>query len=96
MVDWTVITVIIFYQLFDSHSDGTHSLQSIHCWESDVKLYFSESDHETIAWGLVHFHQTDIFQWTIPLKCLGDDTEDLTISSNWKTTQEEQKRHDMI
>ncbi len=26
-----------------SHSDGTHSLQSIHCWASDVMLHFSKS-----------------------------------------------------
>ncbi len=31
----------------DSHSDGTHSLQSIHCWASDVMLHFSKSDEET-------------------------------------------------
>ncbi len=28
---------------FDSHSDGTHSLQRIHWWASDVMLNFSKS-----------------------------------------------------
>ncbi len=32
-----------FYQLFGSHSDGTHSLQRIHWWVSDVMLNFSKS-----------------------------------------------------
>ncbi len=36
-----------FYQMLDSHSDGTHSLQSIHCWASDAMLHFSKSDEET-------------------------------------------------
>ncbi len=51
----------------DSYSDGTHSLQSIHCWASDVTLHFSKSDEETnsstswMAWGWVHFQQN--FFW---------------------------------
>ncbi len=36
-----------FYQCLDSHSDGTHSLQSIHWWASDGMLHFSKSDEET-------------------------------------------------
>ncbi len=32
-----------FYQLFEWHSDGTHSLQRIHSWASDVILNFSKS-----------------------------------------------------
>ncbi len=33
----------VFISCLDSHSDGTHSLQRIHCWASDVKLNFSNS-----------------------------------------------------
>ncbi len=57
-----------FYQLMDSHSDGTHSLQRIHCWVSDVTLHFSKSDEETnsstswMAWAWGHFQQIFISQ----------------------------------
>ncbi len=57
----------------DSHSDGTHSLQSIHWWASDAMLQFSKSDEEknsSTSWvtrGCAHFQQTFIFGWTIPL-----------------------------
>ncbi len=33
----------VFIRCLDSHSDGTHSLQRIHRWASDVMLNFSES-----------------------------------------------------
>ncbi len=33
----------IFISCFDSHSDGTHSLQMIHWWASDGMLHFSKS-----------------------------------------------------
>ncbi len=33
----------VFISCLDSHSDGTHSLQSIHWWASDVMLIFSKS-----------------------------------------------------
>ncbi len=53
----------VFISCLDSHSDGTHSLQSIHCWDSDAVTHFSKSDEEThlsgMAWG-----QTFIFGWT--------------------------------
>ncbi len=45
-----------FISCLDSHSDGTHSLQSIHWWESDVMLHFSKSSpmnkqtHLLFAW----------------------------------------------
>ncbi len=51
----------VFISCLDSHSDGTHSLQRIHWWASDVMLHFSKSDEETnlstssLAW--VYFHQ---------------------------------------
>ncbi len=33
----------VFISCLDFHSDGTHSLQRIHWWESDVMLTFSKS-----------------------------------------------------
>ncbi len=50
-----------FYQCLDSHSDGTHSLLSIHWWDTDAMLHFSKSDEETnsstswMSWGQVIF-----------------------------------------
>ncbi len=29
------------------HSDGTHSLQSIHCWDTDAETHFYKPDEET-------------------------------------------------
>ncbi len=58
----------------DSHSDGTHSLQRIHWWASDVMLHFYKSDEETnsstswMVWGWLHFQQNVIFGWTIHLR----------------------------
>ncbi len=34
-----------------SHSDGTHSLQRIHCWASDVRLNFSKSVNKHLHLG---------------------------------------------
>ncbi len=45
-MDWTGVDYIVMF-LSDSHSDGTHSLQSILCWASDAMLQFSKSDEET-------------------------------------------------
>ncbi len=67
-----VVWIIVMF-LSDSHSDGTHSLQSIHCWDSDVMLDFSKSDEETnsslswMPWGWVHFQRNNIFGWNIAL-----------------------------
>ncbi len=60
-----------FMSCLDSHSDGTHSLQRIHWWESDMMLNFSKSvpmkkqTHQHLGWPQVsaNFH----FGWTIPL-----------------------------
>ncbi len=66
VLDWSGLLVDycdVFISCLDSHSDGTHSLQRIHWWESDVMLHFSKSDEETnsstpwMAWGWVHFQQ---------------------------------------
>ncbi len=42
-VDYLWITVMFLSLSLDSHSDGTHSLQRIHWWVSDVMLDFSKS-----------------------------------------------------
>ncbi len=57
----------VFISCLDSHSDGTHSLQRIHWWASDVMLHFSKSDEETnsstswMTWGWVNFKQIFYF-----------------------------------
>ncbi len=33
----------VFISCLDSHSDGTHSLQSIHWWANDAMLHFSQN-----------------------------------------------------
>ncbi len=49
----------VFISCLDSHSDGTHSLQRIHYWASDVLLNVFKSDKETnsstswMTWGWV-------------------------------------------
>ncbi len=44
---WTGVVWIIVMFLSDSHSDGTHSLQSIHCWDIDAETHFYKPDEET-------------------------------------------------
>ncbi len=64
----------VFISCLDSHSDGTHSLQSIHWWTSDGMLHFSKPDEETdsftswMAWGWLHFQHIFIFVWNTLLK----------------------------
>ncbi len=38
---WMII--LIFVSAVWTHSDGTHSLQRMHCWASNLMLYFSKS-----------------------------------------------------
>ncbi len=74
---WTGVVCIIVMFLSDSHSDGTHSLQSIHCWTSDGMLHFSKYDEETNSstsrtsweWGVLQL--ISIFGWTVPLRAIG-------------------------
>ncbi len=44
-MDWSSVDYlwIIVMFLSDSHSDGTHSLQSIHCWDTDAVTHFYKS-----------------------------------------------------
>ncbi len=66
----------VFISCLDSHSDGTHSLQRIHWWDSDGMLHFSKSvlmkknlSTSMMAWGWVRFQEMFIFGWTIALTC---------------------------
>ncbi len=45
----------VFISCLDSHSDGTHSLQRIHWWDSDGKINFSKS--------LPVIKQTHLYFW---------------------------------
>ncbi len=70
----------VFISCFNSHSDGTHSLQRIHWWARVVILKFSKSVSmrkqihiylvSCMTWGWVNLQQIFIFAWTIPLACL--------------------------
>ncbi len=72
-LEWCGLLVDYYYVFTSSHSDGTHSLQSIHWWASDVMLHFSKSDEETNSstswkvWGWVQFQRILIFGWTSPM-----------------------------
>ncbi len=64
----------VFISCLDSHSDGTHSLQSIHWWASDAMTHFYKSDEETnsskssISQRWVIFFLANFYFWgTIPL-----------------------------
>ncbi len=75
-LDWCtgVVWIInVFISCLESHSDGTHSLQRIHWWASDVMLHFSkcvlmkEQTHLLLGWPEGEYIY--IFGWTIPLNC---------------------------
>ncbi len=47
-VVWIIVDYCdVFISCLDSHSDGTHSLQSIHCLDTDAVTHFYKSDEET-------------------------------------------------
>ncbi len=58
-VVWITCGLLWFFS--NSHSDGTHSLHSIHCWDNDAETHFCKSDEETksntsqMAWGVSTF-----------------------------------------
>ncbi len=80
-LEWCGLLVNVLIRCLDSHSDGTHSLQSIHCWSSEGLLHFSKSDEERnsstscMAWGWAHFQPIFTFGWTIPLNTCCDFEE---------------------
>ncbi len=71
-VMWIIMMFLI--SCLNSHSDGTHSLQRILWWTSDVLLNFSKSipikktnlSTSWKTWGWINFKQIVIFGWTIP------------------------------
>ncbi len=64
---WTGVLWIIVMFLSDSHSDGTHSLQSIHCWDTDAVMHFYKPDEDT---HLHAYSKCSYFGWAIPLNIL--------------------------
>ncbi len=60
----------VFISCLDSHSNGTHSLQSIHWWARDVMLHFSKSDDEILIYILddLRVSKFSCHGWTIPLR----------------------------
>ncbi len=61
----------VFISCLDSHSDGTHSLQRIHWWASDVMPNFSKSvpmkKRTYLHLGRLEGDWIKILEWTIPL-----------------------------
>ncbi len=74
------LLVDVFISCLDSHSDGTHSLQRIHRYASDVLIICSDkeinSSTSRMAQGWVHFQQIFIFGWTIPVIFLKEQPQD--------------------
>ncbi len=66
----------VFISCLDSHSDGTHSLQRIHRWASDVMLNLSKTflikkqTHLHLEWPEDKY--IFISGWTTPLKMLNE------------------------
>ncbi len=64
-MDWSGVDYCdIFISCLVSHSDGTHSLQSIHCWDTDAMLHFSKEFLMNIQ-----THQHYIFSFGKAQKC---------------------------
>ncbi len=58
---WTGVLWIIVMFLSDSHSDGTHSLQSIHCWDTDAETHLYKPDEETnSSWSQMNWEWADL------------------------------------
>ncbi len=66
---WTGVLWIIVMFSPDSHSDGTHSLQSIRCWDIYPNL-MKKQTHPDLQWpeGAAHFPPDFIFGWTVLLE----------------------------
>ncbi len=69
---WNIVMFLI--SCLDSHSDGTHSLQSIHCWASDeicdqrkdfqwviIKIVVLRDDLKWSAWVTFMVFFCDLF-----------------------------------
>ncbi len=61
-MDWSGVDYCdVFISCLDSHSDGTHSLQSIHCWDTDAETHFFKPDEEINSSNLGWPEGEDIF-----------------------------------
>ncbi len=50
LMDWSGVDYCdVFISCLDSHSDGTHSLQSIHCWDIPPNL-MKKQTHPDLGW----------------------------------------------
>ncbi len=69
----TGVVWIIVMCLSDSHYDGTHSLQSMHCWDTDAFLQIG-SDDQTISSTLclAWVHYLDWSKWFMIQKSMFD------------------------
>ncbi len=62
-VVWIICGLLwCFYHLFDSHSDGTHSLQSIHWW---AKWW-----NDTFLQSVLMKKHMNCFHSVLPMKCI--------------------------
>ncbi len=68
---WTGVTlwIIVFLTAVWTHSDGTHSLQRIHWWASDVMLDFSKTvlmkkqTHRRLRWPQCKYIFSKVWFW---------------------------------
>ncbi len=71
----------VFISCLDSHSDGTHWLQRIHCWVSNAMPHFSKSNEETnsstswITWGWRRFQQMKSYDCSHNISFQDSDTK---------------------
>ncbi len=84
LMDWSGVDYCdVFISCLDSHSDGTHSLQSIHWW-SDTMLYFSKSDEETNSSTCIAFkHSCVLLCFFIPFLTLECSAANLRFHTNF-------------
>ncbi len=73
LMDWSGVDylwIIVMFFIYFTHSDGTHSLQRIHWWATDVMLNISKS---VLMKKQTHLHCgfiSLIFQWANDGQCL--------------------------
>ncbi len=64
---WTGVVwiIVMFLSAAWIHSDGTHSLQSIHLWESDAMLHFSKNLPKRDLKWIEYNYFFELFKWFI-------------------------------
>ncbi len=79
----------VFISCLDSHSDGTHSLQSIHWWTSDVMLHFSKSvlmkkkTHLHLGWPEVSANFHFWMNYSFKYSCRKDFEQNISFWLHW-------------